>query len=334
MQYTLAALAAHVGAELLGDPSLTITGIAGIDDALPGDIVFAENSRFLTSALRSQASAVVAPLGTQPGGKPLLLCENPRQAFTLLLSLFQEPDTEPRSVHPSAVVAPSAVLGDNVRIGPCAVIGEGCILGSGVSIGANTVLGSRCTLGEHTVLHANVTLYSRCRLGSRVIVHSGAVLGADGFGYIRIGNAMHKVPQLGDVEIGDDVEIGANTTIDRAKTGTTFIGARTKIDNQVQIAHNCRIGEDCIIVSQVGLAGGVKLGRGVVLAGQVGVKDQVTIGDGVMAVGAAGIWKDVPAGEIVSGNPARSHREKLRLDAALNRLPDALKRLKELERRL
>jgi UDP-3-O-[3-hydroxymyristoyl] glucosamine N-acyltransferase len=199
-------------------------------------------------------------------------------------------------------------------------------------IGAGAFVGDNCEIGDGCILRPNTTLYHGTRLGRRVIVHSGAVLGADGFGYMRIGDDCYKIPQIGIVVIEDDVEIGAHSAVDRAKTGTTVIGARTKIDNLVHVAHNCKIGSDCILVAQVGIAGSAHVGRGVVFAGQAGMGDHATVGDGAMVLGRGGVIGNVPAGATVSGFPARNHRDKLRQEAEVARLPGTSKRIRMLEK--
>jgi UDP-3-O-[3-hydroxymyristoyl] glucosamine N-acyltransferase len=214
------------------------------------------------------------------------------------------------------------------------VLGRNVRLAAGVVIHPHVVLGDNVEIGANSVVFPQAVIYRDSVLGERVRVHSGAVVGADGYGYEWSGKGHYKIPQLGRVRLENDVEVGANTTIDRATTGETVIGAGTKIDNQVQIAHNVRTGQHCLIVAQVGIAGSTTLGNGVVLAGQVGVKDHIQIGDGVQAAGKSGIWGNVPAGQKISGHPARPHREEIRLQAAIGKLPELLRRVASLERLL
>jgi UDP-3-O-[3-hydroxymyristoyl] glucosamine N-acyltransferase len=237
-------------------------------------------------------------------------------------------------VHPTAIVSPTAKLGADVSIQPHAVIEAGVVVGDRTVIGAGTVVGTGCTIGADCVLYANVTLREYTVLGARVTLHPGVVLGADGFGYELTGGKHQKVPQVGIVEIGDDVEIGANTAVDRARFGKTRIGRGTKIDNLVQIAHNCVVGEDCIICGQAALAGSTILGNRVILAGQVGLAGHMTVGDGAIILAQSGVNKDVPPGAFMFGSPAHPHNEAKRITAAIKHLPETVNRLREVEKLL
>lgn len=326
-------IAASLAGVVEGDASVEICGVSSIEDADEGDLVFAESARFLALAERSQASAIIVALDAPPCRKPLIRVENPRLAFSQALALFAYHPPASPGIHPTAVVGEDVEIGEGVSVGPCAVIGTGVRLGERAVVGAGCFIGDACVLGEDTLLDPNVTIMSRCRLGARVIVHSGAVIGADGFGYVRVGDRNEKVPHVGVVHIGDDVEVGANTTIDRAKTGVTEIGARTKIDNLVHVAHNVQVGPDCIVVAQVGIAGSARIGRGAVLAGQAGIKDHITIGDGAVVLAQAGAISSVPARAVYSGYPALPHRERMRIEAATVHLPEYARRLREIEAR-
>jgi UDP-3-O-[3-hydroxymyristoyl] glucosamine N-acyltransferase len=330
---TVRELAKRVAGNVEGDDKALIVGVSSIEEAESGDIVFAENDRFLSQAEKSNASAIIAFLDATTPDKPLIKVDNPRYAFVKILELFAPKLSATAGIHPTAVV------GESMDLGVGASIGANVFIGDKVKIGARTIvlpgafIGECCELGEDCIIYPNVTINHKSLIGNRVKIHSGTVIGADGFGYTRVGDKCYKVPQIGIVEIEDDVEIGANCTIDRSKTGSTTIGARTKIDNLVHVAHNVKIGTDCILVAQVGVAGSVQLGKGVVLAGQAGIKDHTTIGDGAMVMAQAGLFGDVAAGEVVSGYPARPHRERLRQDAHSANLPEYVKRLRHLEKR-
>ena len=329
---TVGQLAEHVEGAVEGDDGALILGVSSIEDADYGDIVYAENARFLSRAARSRASAIIAFLDATIPDKPLIKVSNPRYAFTRILEMFKPQLNAPPGVHDSAVLGQDIQLGEEVSVGPHVTIGDNARIGARSVIMAGCYVGEDCEIGEDCILYPNVTLYYGTRLGRHVVVHSGTVLGADGFGYLRVGDYSYKIPQIGIVEIGDDVEIGANCTIDRAKTGSTVIGARTKIDNLVHIAHNVKTGPDCIIVAQVGVAGSCELGRGVTLAGQAGLKDHVHIGDGALVMAQAGVFGDIDAGQKVSGYPARPHMEKQRQYGHVEKLGEYVKRIRALEK--
>lgn len=329
---TVGEIAKRIHGAVEGDHAALIVGVSSIDEAEFGHVVFAENARFLAKAAKSRASAIVSFLDATTPDKPLIKVDNPRYAFAKILELFRQPLNVEPGIHPTAVVGRNAHFGANSSIGPH------CTVGDNAKIGARTVfmpgchVGDDCDIGDDCIVFPNVTLYPFTKLGSRVTIHSGTVIGADGFGYMRIGDHSYKVPHVGNVEIGDDVEIGANCAIDRAKTGSTIIGARTKIDNLVHIAHNVKTGTDCIIIAQVGVAGSVEMGHGVTLAGQAGLKDHISIGDGATVMARGAVFGDVKAGDQVSGYPARPHREKMRVEAATAKLPEYVRRIRALEK--
>lgn len=334
MPLTAAEVAAHVQGEVLGDPGVVLTGFAPVDTAGPGDLTFAENEDYFARAERSEASAILVGGAFTSHKKVLIRVGQARVAFAKVLPLFFPEPVYPPGVHPTAIIAASA------RIDPSAHIGPFCVVGEGVRIGARSVLeggnhvGADCRLGEHVRLFPRVTLYPKTQLGHRVRIHAGSVIGADGYGYVQEDGVHLKVPQVGHVIIEDDVEIGANVTIDRGALGPTIIGRGTKIDNLVQIAHNVVIGEHCLIVAQVGIAGSTRLGNYVTLAGQVGLAGHLKIGDGVIVAAQSGVKDSIPAGEKWLGYPAQPDRVVKRQMIAIQQLPGLFRRVKELERRL
>lgn len=334
MSFTAAEVAEHLQGEVLGDASTKLTGFAPADRAKPGDLTFAENETYFATAEQSAASAIIISGQSKSANKVLIQVSNARVAFAKALELFFPEIRPPAGIHPSAVVAPTA------KIDPTAHIGPHCVIGEQVRIGARTVLhgcsfvSADCKLADDVVLFPNVTLYPRTELGHRVRVHAGTVIGSDGFGYVQDAGVHRKVPQMGNVIVGDDVEIGANVAIDRGALGPTVIGKGTKIDNLVQIAHNVQIGENCLLISQVGIAGSTKLGNYVVLAGQVGLAGHLKLGNQVTVAAQSGVMHDIPDGEKWFGYPAMPDREMKRQIIALRHLHELAKRVAELEKKL
>ncbi len=322
----LSELAAHVGGRVIGDGRTELTGLASLESATAHDLVFVDDEKKLAAALRSNAGAVVAgEFGAQPSAKPLLICAQPKLAFARAAALLYPVRPHQTGVHPSAVVRPSARLGKDVGIGPHVVIGENVVLGERTQIGSGVFLGAGVKLGADCVIHPNVTIYPSATLGDRVIVHAGAVLGSDGFGYVRDAATGHyeKFPQIGRLEIGDDVEIGANATIDRGALDATVIGRGVKLDNLVHVAHNVTIGDDVVIAAQTGISGSVVIEKNVIVAGQVGIADHVRIEEGAILGAQCG----VPSNKVIRGKgilfwgtPARPIRDYLKELAALARL--------------
>ncbi len=317
---------------MLGDADVAISNARPIPDARPGDITFADEDRQLEAWHRSAASAAVVPLTAAAAPRPVIRVPDPLAAFTRIVQAFRgRPTAPPRGIHPTAVVDPSARLCDGVTIGPHAVVGEGAEVGANARLHAGVVVGRGCRLGADVVLHPHVVLYDDCVLGDRVVVHANAVLGADGFGY-RLRDGRHeRVPHVGWVEVEDDVEIGAGSTIDRGTFGPTRIGAGTKIDNLVMVAHNCRIGRHNILAGQVGLAGSAATGDFVVMAGQAGAVDHVRIGDRAVVGARAAVLDDVPADGRVLGYPARPAGPVKRAWVALEHLPEIRKDVKRIK---
>jgi len=332
--YTTGQIAERIGATVIGDPNLPLTGFAPADSAKPGDLTFAENESYFARAKQSAASAILVAEDFSPDTKTLIRVTNARVAFAQVLPLFFPEPTFAPGIHPSAVVAATAQVDPTAHIGPHCVVGERVKIGPGAVLISQVYVGDDCSVGEQTRLFPHVTLYQRSHLGKRVRIHAGAVIGADGFGYVFDGSEHRKVPQVGQVLIQDDVEIGANTTIDRAALGATIICKGTKIDNLVQIAHNVTIGEHSIIVAQVGIAGSTKIGAYVTVAGQAGIAGHLRIGDRVTLAAQSGVMHHIPEGQKWMGSPAQPDRVTKRQLLAIERLPDLLRRVHELERRL
>ncbi len=328
-------LAALAGFEApTGSGELEITGVASLQEARPSDITFFGNPRYLAQLRVCKASAVfVSQEFGEEIGPVLLKVENPSAAFASVVAAFAPPEvvSEP-GIHPSAVVSSSAKLGERVSVGPQVVIGELAVIGSGSVIGAGCLIGSKVHLGEGCHLHPGAIIRERCILGNRVILQPGAVIGSCGFGYEFKEGRHIKIPQTGIVEIGDDVEIGANTTVDRARFGRTVIGEGSKIDNLVQIAHNVQIGSHTIICSQVGISGSTRIGSYVTLAGQVGLAGHIEIGDKAVLGAKAGVSKNVPAGSMLIGAPAKPMKEFKQTNFYISQLHKLYDRVKELEK--
>jgi UDP-3-O-[3-hydroxymyristoyl] glucosamine N-acyltransferase len=335
LSFKLGELAKIVGGDVEGDADVEIVGVAGIREAKDGDITFVANPKYETFLDSTLASAVIGS-PTLACNRPILRIENPYLAYLKVLNLFAEELTPkyPREVHEAAVVESDARLGENVAVGPFCQVCSEVSIGDNTTVLAGTFIGQDVRIGRDCLIYPNVTIREGCRIGDRVIIQPGAVIGADGFGFAKDGQTHHKVPQIGRVILEDDVEIGANTTVDRATTGDTVVKRGSKIDNLVQIAHNVVVGEDSILAAQAGIAGSTELGQNVVLGGQAGLVGHITIGDGAMVGAQGGVTKSVPPNTAVSGYPAREHKKARRLWAMTNRLPELLDRIKELERKI
>lgn len=333
--FTAAQLAERLEGQVVGDPGLELVGFAPADSAKPGDLTFAENEAYFARAENSAASAILVSGDYGPNArKTLIRVPNARTAFAQVLPLFYPEPAFPAGRHPTAVIAASAKVDPSAHIGPGCVVGERARIGPGVVLQAQDFVGDDCVLAENVRLFPQVTLYPRCSLGRRVRVHSGTVIGADGFGYVLDQGQHRKVPQVGMVILHDDVEVGANVTIDRAALGATVIGRGTKIDNLVQIAHNVTIGEHCIIVAQVGIAGSTKIGSYTTIAGQVGIAGHLRIGDHVTIAAQSGVMNHIPEGQKWMGTPAHPDRVMKRQWLAAERLPELLRRVGDLEKQL
>ena len=308
-----AKIAEIVKGEIIGDAERIVTGVAGIKEATADQLSFVGNRKYLELLTGAQAGIILicADLAkTEKPGSTLIVCKNVDAAFATVVAMYADeaPAFEP-GIHPSAVVSPEAKLGANVSICANAVIEAGAEIGDNTVIGAGCYIGHDVKVGSDSLLYPNVTVMFRCIIGRKAIIHPGVVIGGDGFGFVPGPQGLVKVPQTGIVQIDDDVEIGANTTIDRARFGRTWIKSNVKIDNQVMVAHNVVVGESSILVAQSGIAGSAELGRGVILAAKAGVNGHITLGDGVQVAGTSGVLRSVPAGQTVIGAPAESQRE-------------------------
>jgi UDP-3-O-[3-hydroxymyristoyl] glucosamine N-acyltransferase len=327
-------VAGAVGGRVIGDPSLRLSGIESLERATPEQLSWVADPRRGRAAAQSRAGALLVPSEEAAAGKPAVVVSHPALAFAIWLESLH-PARRPRAgVSRRANVHPTARIGPGVSIAAGATIDARARVGARAVIGAGAYVGEDAEIGAETALAPNATVLARCRVGARCILHSGAVIGSDGFGYVWDGQRHRKIPQAGIVRIDDDVEVGANTTIDRATLGETVIGRGTRIDNLVQIAHNVVIGENVIICAQVGIAGSSTVGSGATLAGHVGISDHVTIGEGAILTGQAGvpIGGRVPPGAVLSGMPAAPHREFLKSAALVARLPELARRLDRVER--
>lgn len=333
MTLTTAEIARQLGGEVLGDAGAPLTGFANAENARPGDLTFAENAEYFAAAEASAATAIIAGKDVDAAKKIVIRVANPRLAFVKAVAIFfPEPRFAP-GIHPSAVVAPSAQIHATAHIGPHCTIGERVQIGAHCVLLSGNFIGDDTVLGEETKLFPNAVIYARGQIGRRVRIHAGSVIGSDGFGYVFDAGVHRKVTQIGNVVIGDDVEIGSNVSIDRGALGSTTIGQGTKIDNLVQIAHNVVIGEHCLVISQVGIAGSAKLGNYVVLAGQVGIAGHLKIGNQVTVGSKAGVMHNIPDGEQWLGAPAQPDKQAKRVMIAMQRLPDLLRRFAEWEKK-
>ena len=333
---TLSELAALVGGTIVGDGSLAIEGVSPLQSAAPSELTFLERAdRIALLQRKSKAGAVVVPIGVAVEGFAVIQVPNVLEAFEKIARFFTPPREETlRGISERAFIHPKAKIGADVAVGHFAVIEEDVVLGDGVHIHSGTHIAAGCVIGEHTTIFPNVVLYRGTVVGSRCIIHSGAVIGAFGFGYDS-SQGFHKLsPQIGNVVIGNDVEIGANCTIDRATYGSTIIGEGTKIDNFVMIAHNCKIGKHNLLCAHTGIAGSTTTGEYVVMAGRVGVKDHVHIGDGAVIGAMAGILGDVDPHVRIVGIPATPEKEQMRIQIALQRLPEMQKQFKILQKEM
>lgn len=332
MSFTLGELAESVGGRVRGEADRKIDAVRALDRAGSTDLSFLTHGRYREQARESAAGAILTGPGNEDLSQDLLIAENPYLALARVLERFEEGTAEPAAIHPTAAIAPGAEVAPSASVGAYAVVGDGTRVGNGARLGAHVVVGRDCRVGDDSVLHAGAVLYDRTQVGARCIVHSGAVLGADGFGYARSDAGAVKIPHRGRVVLEDDVEVGANSTIDRAMLEETRIGQGTKIDDLVMVGHNVTIGPGSTLVAQSGIAGSARLGRGVTVAAQSGAAGHLVVGDGAMIAAKSAAFKDIPAGEKQAGVPATDLGAWRRQQAIVARLPELLKRIRELEK--
>lgn len=331
-EFLLSDLAARIGASLAGEDT-AVTGVAPIEEAGPGQVTFLANPKYSHLARETKAAAIVARTRVEGSGAAFLLSDDPVLGFARVVELFHPPMRPRAGVSQSASIHPGARLGKDLSVAPFAVIEDGAVIGDRTVIFPGVFIGEDVSIGEDCLLYPNVVLYKEVRVGSRVILHAGCVIGADGFGFAPSSEGLRKIPQVGTVEIGDDVEIGANATVDRAALGVTVIGRGTKIDNLVQVGHNVVIGTDTAIAAQVGISGSVRIGSRVMIGGQAGIAGHLEIEDDIMLGARTGVAGTLKASEakIWSGSPAIPHNAWLKLSALLPKLPDLFRRVKSLE---
>ncbi len=335
MKKTLKEIALFVEGELVGDEVIKIKGLAGIEEAGPGELTFLANPKYKSFLDKTKASAVIVGQDIKKSKVPVIRCKNPRFAFCKAMELFFPiQKAYPEKIDKTAVLGKDVKIGKGVYIGPLVVVEDNVELKEKVIIMAGSFIGHNSIIKENSIIYPNVTIREEVTIGKSVIIHSGTVVGADGFGYAFESGAYYKIPQVGKIQIGDFVEIGANVCIDRATLGTTKIGKGTKIDNLVQIGHNVKVGENTIIVSQVGISGSTQIGNNVVIAGQAGFVGHIKIGDRVIVGAQSGISKDIPPDTMVFGYPARELRKAKKIEACISNLPQWVKRITKLEKKI
>lgn len=331
---SLQELATFVAGTVTGSPTLLVTGVSNLDGATEGCLSFVAGDRFVTAAAASKASALLVSRAVPELPQAQIVVGHPAYAFAKIVQRFFCPPYRALGIEEPISRGHDVRIGLDVTIGPFVTLGDGVTVGARVTLAPGVCIGDDCCIGDDSVLHPNVVVRNGCRIGQRVVIHSGTVIGSDGFGYVQYQGRHVKVPQLGGVTIEDDVEIGANVTIDRATFGMTTIRRGTKIDNLVQIAHNVEIGPDCIVVAQVGIAGSTTVGAHVMIGGQAGLADHLQVGDRVMIGARSGVTRSIASDQIVSGAPAMPHETALRAQTLLPHLPELRQQVKDLQKRL
>ena len=334
MPYTALQIAELIGGVVIGDSAVALSGFAPAGSAKKGDLTFAENEVYFQRAEQSAAAAILVDGDFRSTSKALIQVPNARIGFAKAMAVFFPEQKFAPGVHPSAVVEASAKIDPSAHIGPLCYVGNNARIGAGVVLQGQDYVGDECEIGDECYLHPTVTLYPGTQVGRRVRIHAGTIVGSDGFGYVFDSGIHRKVPQVGNVILHDDVEIGSNVTIDRGALGPTVIGKGTKIDNLVQIAHNVAIGEHTLVVAQAGIAGSTRLGNYVTIAGQVGLAGHLKIGNRVTVTAQSGVMHDIPDGQKWFGSPAMPDRKMKRQVLAMQQLPELLRRVAELEKRL
>jgi len=335
MKFSLAEIAELVQGDLEGESSVAIHGVAKIEEAGTGEISFISNPKYAKYIETTNASAVIVSQDFPDTAKPIIRTQNPYISFLTVLKIFHPTyESIAEGIHPSAIIDETVQIGENAKIGSCVVIDRNCKIGNNATIHHGVVIGREVTIGDNTIIYANVVLREQVRIGNNVIIHSGTVIGSDGFGFAREGQQYHKIPQVGSVIIEDDVEVGANCTIDRATLGDTIIHKGVKLDNLIQVAHNVEIGENTVIAAQTGISGSTKIGKNVMIGGQVGFVGHIEIGDNTTIGAQSGVSKSLSPNSVYFGYPARPIMQAKREEAALRKLPDLLKKISELEAKL
>jgi len=332
MQKTLKEIATIIDGEIIGDENIVVTGICGIKEAGEGDLTFVANSRYLPLMNNTRASAIITSMDVKSAPKPIIRTENPSMAFAKMVSLLAPNEVKkPKGIHPTAIIGEKVKLGRNVAIEPYVVLEDNVEIKDNTILFAGVYVGHHTKIGKDSIIYPYVIIRERVVIGNRVVIHGGTVIGSDGFGFSTVQGVHHRIPQIGTVIIEDDVEIGANVTIDRARFDKTLIKKGTKIDNLVQIAHNVIIGENSIVVAQTGISGSTNIGNNVTLAGQSGVIGHISIGDNVVVAAQAGVTKSIPSNSCVSGYPAKPHTLAKRINACVQSLPSLFKKVRQLE---